>query len=130
MAATLDITTVFKIDGLYSGNEVIPNKFTSATTPAEVVKGCPVTGTTATSLDLGDIAAGSGFSLYLEALVGNFYIKLGATTGTPGATDSHLYIKSGEGYIIPINPNATATPGIRFVGDSATAKLMYCLVGS
>ena len=130
MTATLDITTVLKIDGLYSGNETIPNKFTHATTPAEVVKGCPVTGTTATSLDLGDIAAGSGFSLYLEALVGNFYVKLGVTTGIPVLTDSHLYIKTGEGHIIPINPNATAMPGIRFVGDSATAKLLYCLVGS
>jgi hypothetical protein len=130
MAAALEISSIFEITGLYSGNEALINKFTHATTPAEVVKGCPVTGTTATSLDLGDIAAGSGFSLYLEALVGNFYIKLGATSGTPVATDSHLYIKVGESYVIPINPNATAMPGIRFVGDSATAKLLYCLVGS
>lgn len=130
MAATLEVNTLFVIDGLFSGKEARPNRFTHGTTPAEIVKGCPVTGTTATSLDLGDIAAGSGFCLYLEPLVGNFYVKLGVTTGTPLSTDSHLYVKTGQGYVIPINPNATAIPGIRFVGDSATAQLLYCLVGS
>ena len=130
MAAELTIRTLFEITGLYSGNETIPAMFTSATTPAEVVKGSPVTGTTVTTLDLGDITAGSGFSLYLEALVGNFYIKLGATTGTPSATDSHLYLLQGEHTVLPITPNATAMPGVRFVGSSATAKLLYLLVGS
>ena len=130
MAATLEVNTLFVIDGLFSGKEARPNRFTHGTAPAEIVKGCPVTGTTAASLDLGDIAVGSGFCLYMEALVGNFYVKLGATTGTPLSTDSHLYAKTGQGYVIPINPNATAMPGIRFVGDSATAQLLYCLVGS
>lgn len=130
MAAELNISTLFEITGLYSGDESIPNRFTSASTPAEVVKGTPITGTTATTLDLGDIAAGSGFSLYLEALTGNFYIKLGATTGIPLSTDSHLYIPEGEHTVLSINPDSTAMPGIRFVGDDASSQLLYVLVGS
>jgi len=130
MAAELTINSLFQVSGLYSGKEIKPARFTSATTPAELVKGCPVTGTTETSLDLGDVAAGSGFSLYLEALTGNFYIKLGATTGIPIATDSHLYLEEGGHVALPINPNATAMPGIRFVGDDASSQLLYILVGS
>ena len=57
MAGTLNVWSNIEIDGLYSGVENIPKKFT-ATAPVEVVKGCPVVGTTATTLDLGDIAVG------------------------------------------------------------------------
>lgn len=130
MAAELTVNSLFEVSGLYSGKEIKPARFTSATTPAEIFKGTPVTGTTATTLDLGDIAAGSGFSLYLEALTGNFYIKLGATSGTPASTDSHLYLEEGGHTAIPINPDATAMPGIRFVGDDASSQLLYILVGS
>jgi len=130
MAAELTVRTAFDVTGIYSNDEHIPHAFTSGTTPAEVVKGSPVTGTTATSLDLGDIAAGSGFALYLEAITGNFYVKLGATTGTPVATDSHIYLEEGAHTQIALNPNATAMPGIRFVGDDASSQLLYVLVGS
>ena len=128
MAAELNIWSHLEIDGHYSGGESISKKFT-ATTPVEVVKGSPVTGTTGTTLDLGDIAAGSGYFLYLEAITGNFYVKLGATTGDPVATDSHLYIKEGQGYPVPINPNSTAMSGIRFISDDASGQLLYMLVG-
>jgi len=130
MAAELKVKTLYEVSGLYSGKELKPASFTSATTPTELVKGCPVTGTTATTIDLGDIAAGKGFSLYLEALTGNFYIKLGATTGDPILTDSHLYLEEGGHTAIPINPNATAMSGIRFIGDDASSQLLYILVGS
>jgi len=130
MAAELNITSIFEITGLYTGNEDLIQKFTAGSAPAEVVKGSPVTGTTATSIDLGDIAAGSGFSLYLEAITGNFYIKLGVTTGTPVSTDSQIYLLEGQHCVIPINPNATAMPGVRFVGDDASSQLLYVLVGS
>ena len=81
-------------------------------------------------MDLGDIAVGSGYLLYLEALVGNVYVLLGATSGTPTSTTAELYIKEGEGFIIPINPNATAIPGVRLISDSATGQVKYILVGS
>jgi len=89
-----------------------------------------VVGNTAFNLDLGDIAAGKGYILWLYAITGNFYFKLGATSGTPVATDSHLYLPEGEAYPIPINPNATAMSGVRGVSDSANGKLEYVLVGS
>jgi len=126
--ATLNVWSNIEIDGLYSGDEHIPKKFT-ATAPVGVAKGSPVLGTTGTTLDFGHIAAGSGYLLWLEALVGNFYVKLGSTEGDPVLTDSHLYILEGQGYSIPINPNSTAMPGVRVIGDSATAKLLYVLVG-
>ena len=129
MSAELNLWSVTEISGLYSGDESIAKKFT-ATTPVEVVKGSPVTGTTATTIDLGDIAAGSGYLLYLEAITGNFYIKLGSTSGDPVLTDSHLYLKEGQGYPVPINPNSTAMPGIRYIGDNASSQLFYLLVGS
>ena len=128
MAAELNLWSLTEISGLYSGDESIAKKFT-ATTPVEVVKGSPVTGTTGTTIDLGDIAAGSGYLLYLEAITGNFYVKLGATSGDPISTDSHLYILEGEGYNIPINPNATAMAGVRFIGDDASSQLLYLLIG-
>ena len=128
MSAELNLWSVTEINGLYSGDENIAKKFT-ATTPVEVVKGSPVTGTAATTIDLGDIAAGSGYLLYLEAITGNFYVKLGSTSGDPVLTDSHLYILEGEGYPIPINPNATAISGIRVIGDDASSQLLYMLVG-
>ena len=130
MAAQVDVTQVIEITALAGGDESRIVKFTSGTTPAETVQGKPVIANSAVTLDLGDIAAGSGYLLYLEALVGNVYVKLGATAGTPVNTDAHLYIKEGEGYTIPINPNSTAIPGIRLVSDSATGAIKYILVGS
>jgi len=130
MAAELDISVVVDITGLADPETHIVKKFTSSTTPAERAEQVVSCGTTATSLDLGNIAAGSGYLLWLFAVTGNFYIKLGATTGTPSAADSHLYIPEGEGYAIPITPNATSVAGVRFVGDSANSKLEYLLVGS
>jgi len=129
MAAELSITSIFEITGLYTGNETLIDKFTSTSVPIEVVKGSPVTGITETSIDLGDIAAGKGFSLYLEAITGNFYIKLGATTGIPVNTDSQIYLLEGEHCVIPINPDSTAMPGVRFIGDDASSQLLYVLVG-
>ena len=129
MAAELNITSIFEITGLYTGDDILVDKFTATNVPVEVVKGCPITGTTGTSIDLGDIAAGKGFSLYLEAITGNFYIKLGVTTGDPVLTDSQIYLLEGEHCVIPINPNATAMPGVRFIGDDASSQLLYVLVG-
>ena len=129
MAAELNITSIFEITGLYTGDDILVDKFTATNVPVEVVKGCPITGTTGTSIDLGDIAAGKGFSLYLEAITGNFYIKLGATTGDPVLTDSQIYLLEGEHCVLPINPNATAMPGVRFIGDDASSQLLYVLVG-
>jgi len=129
MAAELNITSIFEITGLYTGDDILVDKFTATNVPVEVVKGCPITGTTGTSIDLGDIAAGKGFSLYLEAITGNFYIKLGATAGDPVLTDSQIYLLEGEHCVLPINPNATAMPGVRFIGDDASSQLLYVLVG-
>jgi hypothetical protein len=104
--------------------------FTSNTAPAEVVKGQPVVSNTAFTLDLGDIAAGSGYILWLHAIAGNFYFILGTTSGTPAAANSHLYIPEGQAYPIPINPNATIMTGIRGISDEeTTGKLGYVLVG-
>jgi len=130
MAAELTISNWIEITGLAGGEENRITKFTSDTTPAETVQGTPIIADSAVTLDLGNIAAGSGYCLYLEALTGNLYVKLGATTGTPTATDSHLYIQEGEGYPIPINPNATAMPGIRIVSDDSDGQIKYILVGS
>lgn len=129
MSAELAIKQWIEITGLGGGDDSRVHAF-NATTPAERFCGVPVVGNTAFTLDLGDIAAGSGYCLYIEAITGNLYVKLGATSGTPVSTDSHLYIKEGEGYTIPINPDATAMPGIQMVSDSATGKIMYKLVGS
>mgnify|MGYP001605672117 CR=1 FL=1 len=128
MAASLSLTQIISLTGS-NQDRTIANKTTVGGTVTEALEQSPILGTTAASLDLGNIAAGSGFFLYMEAMVGNFYVKLGATTGDPVATDSHLYIRAGEGYSIPINPNATAMAGIRVIGDSATSVLRYFLVG-
>lgn len=130
MAAEVTVSNTVEITALAGGDESRVIKFVHGTTPTETVQGKPIIGNTAVTLDLGDIAAGSGFLLYLEALVGNVYVKLGVTSGTPVSTDSHLYILAGEGYTIPINPNATAMTGIRLVSDSATGQIKYILVGS
>lgn len=129
-----EITVTIKIDatGIGGGSDDPAElSFTHGTTPVEVTRGKPIVGDSAFTLDLGDVAAGSGFLLYLRALVGNFYFKLGATSETPVATDSHLYIAEGEAYPVPINPNATAMAGIRGVSDQATTgQLEYILYGS
>lgn len=130
MAATVDIVQMIEVLALAGGAEWRNVKFTSSTTPTETVQGKPIIANSAVTLDLGDIAAGSGYLLYLEALVGNVYVLLGATTGIPVSTTAELYIKEGEGYVIPINPNATAMPGIRLISDSATGQVKYILVGS
>lgn len=129
MAATVDIAQIIEVIGLAGGDENRIIKFTSSNTPVETVNGKPIIANSTVSLDLGDIAAGSGFCLYLEALVGNLYITLGSTDATPSNVTSHLYIPEGEGYVIPINPNATAMPGIRILSDSATGQISYRLIG-
>jgi len=128
MAASLSITQIIELSGS-NQDRIIPKKTVHTNVPTEALEQSPVLGNEAASLDLGNIDAGDGFFIYLEAIVGNFYIKLGATSGTPTATDSHLYIQEGEGYSIPINPNATAIPAIRVVGDSVSSVLHYFLVG-
>lgn len=130
MAAEATITSGVEVTALAGGDEGRLIKFTSGTTPAETVQGKPIIANTAVTLDLGDIAAGSGYLLYLEALVGNVYVLLGATSGTPLSTTADLYIPEGEGYPIPINPNATAMPGIRLISDDASGQVKYILVGS
>lgn len=129
MAATVEVTQVLEVIGLAGGDDVCLTKFTHSGTPTEIVKGKPIIANTAVTLDLGDIAAGSGFLLYVEALVGNVYVLLNATSGTPVLTTAELYIKAGTGYIIPINPNATAMAGIRLISDSATGQIKYMLIG-
>lgn len=129
MPATVDITQTIEVIGLAGGDDVCANKFTHSVTPTEIVKGKPIIANTAVTLNLGDIAVGSGFLLYVEALVGNVYILLNATAGTPILTTAELYIKEGSGYIIPINPNATALSGVRLISDSATGQIKYLLVG-
>jgi hypothetical protein len=130
VAAECKVTQRIEVTDLAGGDEHANTLFTSGTTPAETVRGKPIIADSAVTLDLGDIAAGSGFALYIEALVGNLYILLGATSGTPLSTTAELYIPEGEGYVIPINPNATAMPGIRVISDSATGQIKYFLVGS
>jgi len=130
MAAEASVTQIIEVTGLSGGDENRAHKFASALTPAETVQGKPIIANSAVTLDLGDVAAGKGFLLYVEALAGNVYVKLGATTGTPTSTDSHLYIPEGEGYIIPINPNATAMPGIRLISDGSDGQIKYFLIGS
>jgi len=128
MAAEVSVSTILSLTGLGS-EEQVSNKFTSATTPYEVLKGKPLTGTTASTLDLGDIAVGKGYLLYLKAITDDFYFILGATSGTPAAANAHLLLVEGEHTVLPINPNATMMTGIRFVGDAATAQLEYLLIG-
>ena len=130
MAAECELSTTVEITGLAGGDECRVHKFTTDDTPAETVQGKPIIGNSAVSLDLGDIAAGSGFCLYIEALVGNLYITLGSTDATPSNTTSQLYIPEGEGYPIPINPNATAMPGVRILSDDASGQIKYILIGS
>lgn len=127
--AELNIAQIIEVTALAGGDEGRIIKFTHSVVPTETVQGKPIIANTAVQLDLGDIAAGSGYLLYLEALVGNVYVLLGVTTGTPLSTTAELYIKEGTGYIIPINPNATAMPGIRLISDSATGQVKYILVG-
>ena len=130
MAAEVSITQALEITSLTGGDEERIVKFTSGTTPAETVQGKPIIADSAVTLDLGDIAAGSGYLLYLEALVGNVYVLLNDTSGTPTSTTADLYIKEGEGFILPLNPNATAMSGIRLISDSATGQIKYILIGS
>ena len=129
MAAEVDVRNQFEVTSLTGGDEEVHTRFTHTDTPTETVLGKPIIANSAVTLDLGDIAAGSGFLLYIEALVGNVYVLLGATSGTPLSTTAELYIQEGEGYTIPINPNATAMPGIRLISDSATGQIKYFLVG-
>ena len=130
MAAEVSISQTIEVTSLAGGDEYINHRFTAGTTPTETVTGRPVVSNTAVTLDLGDIAAGSGFLLYVEALVGNVYVLLNATAGTPEDTTAQLYIKAGEGYTIPINPNATAMAGVRLISDEATTgKFKYMLIG-
>lgn len=128
MAAILSVTSIIELSGS-NQDRIIANKTTVGVTPTNAVEQAPILGTASSTLDLGDIAVGKGFFIYMEATGGNFYIKLNATTGDPVLTDSHLYIRSGEGYSVPINPNATAMTGIRVKGDNAAAVLRYYLVG-
>ncbi len=130
MAAELKIVSRIEVTGLAGGEEHRDHLQISGTTPTETVQGKPIIANTAVTLNLGDIAAGSGYALYIEALVGNCYVLLGATSGTPTLTTAELYIPEGEGYVIPINPNATAMPGVRIISDSATGQIKYFLVGS
>jgi hypothetical protein len=130
MSAEVTVSNTIEITALAGGDESRSIKFAHGTTPAETVQGKPVIANSAVTLDLGDIAAGSGYLLYIEALVGNVYVLLGATSGTPLSTTAELYILEGEGYTIPINPNATAMPGIRLISDSATGQIKYILIGS
>lgn len=131
MAATAECAFKLKIVPTTGSETEVSLSFTSGTAPAEVVKGQPVVSNTAFTLNLGDIAAGSGYILWLRAIVGNFYFILGATTGDPDADNSHLYIPEGEAYPIPINPDASMMTGIRGISDEATTgKLGYVLVGS
>ena len=129
MAAEVNIAQIIEVTALAGGDEGRIIKFTHSVVPTETVQGKPIIANAAVQLDLGDIAAGSGYLLYLEALVGNVYVLLGATAGTPLSTTAELYIKEGTGYIIPINPNATAIPGVRLISDSATGQVKYILVG-
>lgn len=130
MAAELTVVQRIEVTGLAGGEEHRGHLYVSGTTPVETVQGKPVIANSAVTLDLGDIAAGSGYALYIEALVGNLYVLLGATSGTPLSTTAELYIPEGEGYTIPINPNATAMPGVRIISDNATGQIKYFLVGS
>ena len=131
MAAEVTITQGLEVTALAGGDESRIIKFTHSLTPAETVQGKPIIANTAVTLDFGDIAAGSGFLLYLEALVGNVYVLFnGAADATPLLTTAELYIKEGTGYILPINPNATAMARIRLISDSATGQIKYILIGS
>lgn len=130
MAATAKVATKLTITPTTGNETEVSLSFTAGTPPAEILKNQAVVADSAFTLDLGNIAAGSGYILWLYAITGNFYFKLGATSGDPANTDSHLYIAEGEAYPVPINPNATAMPGIRGISDSSSGKLEYLLVGS
>jgi len=130
MAAEAVVTVTLEVNSLTGGDEWVTHKFTSDTTPAETLLQKPIIANTSVTLDLGNIAAGSGYLLYLESLVGNTYVLLNATTGDPTSTTAELYIKEGEGFVLPLNPNATAMAGIRLLSDSATGQVKYFLVGS
>ena len=129
MGAEVKIVCRCEVTGL-GDNVSGKNSFVSGTTPVETVNSRAAVADSAFTLDLGDIAAGAGFILWLRAITGNFYFKLGATSGDPVLTDSHLYIPEGEAYAIPINPNSEAIPGVRGISDSEDGVLEYILIGS
>lgn len=129
MAATLAIKQNIKITGLGGGDDERNYGFTDSNVPTEVVQGKPIIGNSAISLDLGNIAAGSACCLYLEAISGNVYVTLGSADATPSATLSHLYLLAGTACILPLNPNATAMPGVRLLGSATSAQIQYILVG-
>lgn len=124
MAATVSAKCVLEVLGLVR-DRTVSTACTYDDAPAEFVEGCPVVGTTAGSLDLGDIAAGSVTLLYLEAVNGGFLFKLGATTGTPATTDSHISLDEGEWTLLRLNDNAVAMSGVRYIGDEATTGSFY-----
>lgn len=132
MAGSIIIAVKIDATGIGGGSDDPAGlSFTASQVPVEIARGKPIVSNTAFTLDLGDVAAGKGFLLYLRALAGNFYFVLGSTDATPSATNSHLYIPEGEGYPVPINPNATAMAGIRGLSDEATTgQLEYILYGS
>jgi hypothetical protein len=132
MAATATIAIKMTVTPTTGNVTEVSRSFTSATAPAEVLWNQAVVGSDAFTLDLGDVAAGAGYLLWLRPIVGNFYFKLnGGASDTPILTDSHLYIKEGEAYVIPINPNATAMARIRGISDTATTgKIEYLLIGA
>jgi predicted membrane-bound dolichyl-phosphate-mannose-protein mannosyltransferase len=129
MANTLELATKITITPTAGSATEESLSFTSTVPPVDIVKNQVVVGTTSFSIDFGNIAAGSGFVIWLYAIVGNFYFKLNSASGDPILTDSHLYIREGEAFPVPINPNVTALAnGIRGKSDSATGKLEYLLV--
>jgi hypothetical protein len=104
--------------------------FTSSVAPYEVSPQRAVVANSAFNIDFGHIAAGSGYLLWVYAITGNFYFKFNSASGDPVLTDSHLYVREGEAYPIPINPNSTAfANGIRGISDSATGEIEYFIVG-
>lgn len=131
MAATAEIAAKLTVTPTTGTATEGTLSFTSATAPAEVSPNRGVVGTTAFDIDFGHIAAGSGYLLWVYAIVGNFYFKFNSASGDPVLTDSHLYVPEGEAYPIPINPNSTAfANGIRGISDSATGEIEYFVVGS
>ena len=135
MAATIELATQMTYTPAVGDVVVSALSFTAAA-PTESVKSQfaadTTTYATGFTLDLGNIAVGSGYILWLHPIVGDFYFILGTTTGTPSATNSHLHIKEGEAYAIPINPNATMMLGVRGIAagtNASTARLEYHLIG-
>jgi hypothetical protein len=130
MAATLEIASSVTVTPTVGSVTEVTQSFTSTQAPAEIVKNQVSTTDAVFTIDYGNIAVADAYAITLRAIVGNFYfiLALAGVGTTPAAGNSHLYIREGESYTIPLNPNAFSA-GICGKSSSTVGQLEYLLIG-